>query len=119
MAINVSDSQFAQYVQQALRQLPRQFLDALENVTIEVQVRPPAGLGGRGPGLLLGLFQGVPLTKRGVHPAVPARILIFKENLQRVCSSQAELVEQIRRTVLHELGHYFGMSEQQLRDLAY
>ena len=67
--------------------------------------------------LLLGLFHGVPTTRKSVFdlPTGPDYVILYQKNIEAVCSSEAELREQIRLTVIHELGHYFGMDESQLR----
>ena len=69
--------------------------------------------------LLLGVFQGVPATQQSVFalPTGPARIVLFQDNIEAVCGSEAEIRRQVRLTVIHEIGHYFGMSEEQLRDV--
>ena len=72
------------------------------------------------PGLL-GLYIGRPLERHGpdVPHALPDRILIFRRNICRVCSTRQELLAQIRVTVLHEIGHHFGLDEDRLHDLGY
>jgi predicted Zn-dependent protease with MMP-like domain len=69
--------------------------------------------------LLLGIFHGVPTTKKSVFdlPRGPDHIVLYQKNIEAVCSTEAEIREQIRRTVIHELGHYFGMDENQLKDV--
>jgi len=67
----------------------------------------------------MGLFHGVPTTKKSVFhlPTGPDYIVLYQKNIEAVCSSEAEIREQIRLTVIHELGHYFGMDENQLKDV--
>jgi hypothetical protein len=69
--------------------------------------------------LLLGVFHGVPTTKKSVFdlPSGPDHIVLYQKNIEAVCSSEAEVREQIRLTVIHELGHYFGLDEEQLKDV--
>jgi predicted Zn-dependent protease with MMP-like domain len=69
--------------------------------------------------LLLGIFHGVPATKKSVFdlPTGPAHIVLYQKNIEVVCSSAAEVRQQIRQTLMHEPGHYFGMTEEQLRDV--
>ena len=69
--------------------------------------------------LLLGLFHGVPTTKKSIFdlPMGPDHIVLYQNNIEAVCSSEAEVRDQIRLTVIHELGHYFGMDENQLKDV--
>src|SRR6266513_6015243 len=74
---------------------------------------------GRQGRLLLGLFHGVPTTKKSIFdlPTGPDHIVLYQKNIEAVCSSEAEVREQIRLTVVHELGHYFGMDKNQLKDV--
>ncbi len=69
--------------------------------------------------LLLGVFPGVPTTKKSIFdlPTGPDHIVLYQKNIEAVLSSEAEVREQIRFTVIHELGHYFGMDEEQLKDV--
>jgi predicted Zn-dependent protease with MMP-like domain len=68
---------------------------------------------------LLGLFHGVPTTRKSTFdlPTGPDYIVLYQKNIEAICSSEAEVREQIRLTVIHELGHYFGMDEDQLKDV--
>jgi predicted Zn-dependent protease with MMP-like domain len=69
--------------------------------------------------LLLGIFQGGPTTKKSIFdlPSGPDHIVLYQKNIEAVCSSDAEVREQIRLTVIHELGHYFGLDTEQLKDV--
>jgi predicted Zn-dependent protease with MMP-like domain len=69
--------------------------------------------------LVLGVFEGVPSTQKSVFdlPRSPNRIVLYQKNIEAICSSEAEIRREVRQTVLHELGHYFGMSEAQLKDV--
>jgi predicted Zn-dependent protease with MMP-like domain len=77
---------------------------------------PQSGHQGR---LLLGIFHGVPTTKKSIFdlPTGPDHIVLYQKNIEAVCSSEAEVRHQIRQTLIHELGHYFGMDEEQLKDV--
>ncbi|MCB9865836.1 MAG: metallopeptidase family protein [Phycisphaerales bacterium] len=116
---------FEDLVEQALASIPASLQRHLENVVIDVEDMPDArtcrALGIDDPRRLLGLYHGVPLTGRHVEaPApLPDRISIYQRNIERVCSTRAELVRQIRTTVLHEVGHYFGLDEDDLSELGY
>jgi len=69
-------------------------------------------------GLLMGEYIGVPLTERGAWEAPPPdKIVLYQKNIEAACESEEEIREEVRLTVLHELGHYFGMDEQQLEDV--
>jgi len=69
--------------------------------------------------LLLGLFHGVPTTRKSVFDLStgPDYVMLYQKNIEAVCSTEAELRQQIRLTVMHEFGHYFGMDEEQLKDV--
>ncbi len=80
----------------------------------ELPVRPAASRK-----LVLGVFIGTPATRRSIFDlsAGPDRIILYRRNIEAVCRTDAEIRREIRQTVMHELGHYFGMSEEQLRDV--
>ena len=122
--IHVSDDDFDRAVQDALDSVPDEFRPYLANVLIEVQPRPGAALlkEHRETEGLLGIYVGVPLEEKGPGRApipMPDRILIFRENLCAMCDSREELVDEIRVTLLHEIGHHFGLDEDRLADLGY
>ena len=123
MAYHVSKADFARYVEQALAELPEPFASHLEQITVEITDRPTRkqlrAVGLKDDELLFGLYQGVNLIDRSVeHSGVlPDRILIFQEDHEIACDSPAQLVEEIRTTVLHEIGHHFGMDEDDLDEL--
>jgi predicted Zn-dependent protease with MMP-like domain len=113
---------FHQRAEETLDSLPEEFRSRIQNVAILVedfspnQSRPRPGRQRR---LLLGIFHGVPATKKSVFDLSvgPAHIVLYQKNIEAVCSSEAEVRHQIRQTLRHELGHYFGMTEAQLRDV--
>ncbi len=105
---------FEALVAQALNGLPRAFRKKLTNVAIIVEDLPPEGA--ECEGLLLGLFHGIPRTEKSVFfSSPPDRIFLYQRNIEAICTSEAEVRRQIRTTLLHELGHYFGLSEDELR----
>ena len=115
---------FEEIVDRAFKALPKKFRDAIENVEIVVEDQPSADsnlnrYGVRRNEMLLGLYQGVPLPKRGVwygsNPVLPDRISLFQRNIEAVCRTEAELEEKIYEVLFHEIGHYFGMSEEEIR----
>ncbi len=122
--IYVSEADFDRAVQAALDDIPDEFQPYLDNVLIEVRPRPDASLCREHdvePDLL-GLYVGIPLEDKGADLApspLPDRILIFRDNLCAMCDSVDELVDEIRITVLHEIGHHFGLDEDQLEELGY
>jgi len=113
---------FGKVVEEALDSLPAEFRSRIRNVAVLVEDVPPnqpSPQPGQQRRLLLGLFHGVPTTKKSVFdlPAGPDHIVLYRKNIEAVCSSEAEVREQIRLTLIHELGHYFGMDENQLKDV--
>lgn len=122
--IHVSDAEFDRAVQAALASIPEEFRPYLENVVVEVRPRPDAALLKEYDETddLLGLYVGVPLENKGperVGAPLPDRILIFRDNLCAMCETHAELIDEIRVTVLHEIGHHFGLDEDRLAELGY
>jgi predicted Zn-dependent protease with MMP-like domain len=121
--IHVSRPQFERLVRRAVLGLPEMFLDRLENVDIVVERRPSdrrLRRAGVPPGhTLLGLYQGVPQTHRGLGYtyALPDRIFIFQEPIEAICSDEESLVRQVRVTVVHEIAHHFGIDDARLLEL--
>jgi predicted Zn-dependent protease with MMP-like domain len=113
---------FIKIAEDSLDSLPEEFRSRIQNVAILVEDFPPSQ-SPRQPGqqrrLLLGIFHGVPATKKSVFdvPVGPAHIVLYQKNIEALCSSETEVRHQIRQTLMHELGHYFGMTEEQLRDV--
>ena len=116
-------SEFRKLVLAVLADLPPLFRHRLENIDIVIKWRPTVAerrlAGGRYADDLFGLYLGLPLTVRGDHynMALPDKIVIYQEAHERLCSSREEMAEQVRRTVLHEIGHYLGIEEDRLREL--
>lgn len=121
--IIVSDNEFLELINEALSEVPDEFVDKIENVALTFSDMPTYeqsvkvfGRSGR-TGLLFGLYEGVPATKRGTYSFVaPDKITLFKNPLQAVSSSVYELKTNIRNTLLHEIAHHFGMNEDMVRD---
>jgi predicted Zn-dependent protease with MMP-like domain len=112
--------EFVRVMQDVLDLLPEEFRSRIRNVAVLVEDFPP----GQTPSshskkLLLGLFHGVPMTKKSVFdlPTGPDYVVLYQKNIEAVCSTEAEIRNQIRRTIIHEFGHYFGMDEDQLTDV--
>ena len=109
-------ARFERLVEDALERLPEVFRKKLANVAIIVEDSPPAG--SSRDGLLLGLFHGVPLTEKSVfYAAPPDRVYLYQNNIEAICESDEEIRREVRATLLHELGHFFGLSEGELHDI--
>lgn len=121
----LSDKAFDRIVKRAIRRIPAEIRQELDNILITVLKRPSRemleemDLPPDEP--LLGLYQGVPLDERSVTypPTLPDTIYIFQEPLEEMCRSAEELEEQIEITVVHEIAHAIGMSEERLEELGY
>lgn len=107
--------EFEALVAEAIDGVPEPFASAMQEVAVVIEDRAPAHMGS-----LFGLYQGVPLTL-GQNPSgfLPPQISIYVHPMVDVCHSREDLVEQVRITVLHELGHHLGMDEDQLEELGY
>jgi predicted Zn-dependent protease with MMP-like domain len=114
---------FLRLVRRALDGLPSPYRDWLENVDVVIEPRPGRSrlrTAGLEPGeALFGLYEGVPLTERGASYGLvlPDKITIFQEPLEREFTDEGELIDEVRRTVLHELAHHFGISDEELERL--
>ena len=118
----LSRSEFENLVRAALEGLPDQFWDRLDNVDVVVEYEPTLtqlARNGIAPGsLLLGLYEGVPLTAREHYGlALPDKITIFQRPLESICSTTEELVEEARNTVVHEIAHHFGIDDEKLHSM--
>ena len=122
--IRISRREFVCLVRQAYRQIPPPLKQALRNVDVVVLEWPSQeeldALGGEGS--LFGLYTGVPLPEREggpEGPELPDRIAIYRQPILRNCSTRAHAELEIRKTLWHEVGHYLGMSEDDLHRLGY
>ena len=113
--IEVAPERFEEMVGEALDGLPEELGRLMSNVAVTVD------LDGGPPGLL-GLYRGIPLPKRATTSyagVLPDRITIYRRAISAVCDTEAEVVEQVRRTVVHEVGHHFGIGDARLRELGW
>jgi predicted Zn-dependent protease with MMP-like domain len=116
-------SEFERLVEEALREIPRRFRRAMQNVAVVVEDEPSPELlaeMGLGPGdTLLGLYQGIPLPERswGYGNALPDRISIYQGPIEDEYETDEDIRSCIAETVIHEFGHYFGMSEEQIEEI--
>jgi predicted Zn-dependent protease with MMP-like domain len=111
---------FEKLVADALATIPRRLKAAMQNIAIVVEDEPSAELLGQmdiePPDTLLGLYQGTPLTERGwgCGNTLPDRVMIFQGPHERAAADEDDLVISIGETLIHEIGHYFGMSEDEI-----
>lgn len=110
---------FEQIVRDVLGELPARFRLALENVAIVVEEEPDdevlQSMGFAPDDELFGLYQGVPLTERGAgHTGLPDRIVIYRAPLLRAFETRQAIADEIRKTVLHELGHHMGLDDDEM-----
>ena len=120
----ISDEEFDKAVTEALDAIPERFQSILDNIVITVADEPnqnELSTMESPTSELLGLYRGVPLPQRttGYSGTMPDIITVFKGPHERVCHSRAELIKQIRTTVLHEIGHYFGFDDAYLHAHGY
>jgi predicted Zn-dependent protease with MMP-like domain len=119
----VTRERFTQLVEEALREIPRRFRREMKNVAVIVEDEPsPAILEEMeiDPGdTLFGLYQGTPLPERGwsYGNTLPDRISIFQGPIEEACRDDEEIRDCVAETVIHEFGHYFGMSEEEIEEI--
>jgi predicted Zn-dependent protease with MMP-like domain len=116
---------FRELVDRALRDIPDEFLKYLENLEIFVEEEPSPEvqneLGLRTGDILFGLYQGVPRPNRHFFQTVilPDRIILFQNAFLLTCPTEKKMLDQIRKTLVHEIAHHFGFSEGKIRQLGY
>jgi predicted Zn-dependent protease with MMP-like domain len=118
--MRVPPEEFEALVEQALDGLPEEFAELLDNVAVMVEDEPDPedleALGMEPDEELLGLYQGAPLTERDTfyNAALPDRILIYRGPILRSCENRRQVIREVRDTVIHELGHHFGLDEEDM-----
>lgn len=112
--IEVEPEAFEAMVTEALDGLPEELGRLMQNVAVVVEHDG-------GPPGLLGLYRGIPLTRRTTTYAgvLPDQITIYRRAICRICRTEAEVVDQVRKTVVHEVGHHFGIGDRRLRELGW
>ena len=129
--VKLTQEEFEEAIADALDSIPAQLLDAMENVVVLVQDEPEdvqqefAAAGTEAEnGNLLGLYEGTPLTQRGFDYGncfgdIPDTITIFKAPHERLSDDKEYVLDEVFTTVIHEVGHFFGMSEEQIADMGF
>lgn len=125
--VHLTDAEFEEAVDDGLDAVPDELLDAVDNLAVLIAEEPEADLLAEedydevGLPTLLGLYEGTPLTERddSWSMALPDVIHIYKGPLERWCTSREELVEEVAVTVIHELAHHFGISDERLHELGW
>jgi predicted Zn-dependent protease with MMP-like domain len=112
--VDVEPERFEEMVVTALDGLPEEFGRLMSNVAVTVEH-------GRGPRGLLGLYEGIPLTSRTTQYSgvLPDRITIYRQAICAVCRTEDEVADQVRRTVIHEVAHHFGIDDARLSELGW
>jgi len=123
--MRMDEETFSEIVEEALDSIPEGFRGYLKAIVVDIEDQPDEAtcreMDIRDPRELLGLYHGIPLTERHVDAPYryPERIVIYQRNIERICRNRRQMINQIRKTVLHEVGHHFGLTEKHLRDLGY
>lgn len=116
----LSDQQFDELITRAMDELPQEYIRGLDNVAIVMADDPTdeqlQKMKIRENSVLLGLYEGIPLTQRGngYTFVLPDKITLFKHSIQKVCRTESELFEQIKRTLWHEIAHFYGLSHKRM-----
>ena len=116
-------TEFRQLVDEALASIPQDFRDAMQNIAIVVEDEPSAaalaGVGLEPPDTLLGLYEGTPLTERQwAHGnTLPDKITLFQIPIEEASDDRDDVVVAIAETLIHEIGHYFGLSEEEIEEI--
>ncbi len=121
--MEISIEEFESEILDILETLPQKFKDKFDNISFlieEENISPFINDKSGGPRFTLGLYHGVPMTSRGNrNMPCPDRIIIYKKSIEAVSRDTVSLKRNIKRVVLHEIGHYFGLSEDRLKELGY
>jgi len=121
--MKLTRKEFEEVVISALRGLPKSIKKKMKNVDVVVEDRASRDLlsemGLRSPAELLGLYQGVPLDRRGFYygNVLPDKITLFQNPIELICKKKEEIEERVKEVVIHEVGHHFGLSDEKLREL--
>jgi predicted Zn-dependent protease with MMP-like domain len=121
--MKLTRKEFEEIVVSALKGLPKFFKKKMKNVDVVVEDRASRDLllelGLRSPSELLGLYQGIPLDRRGFYygNVLPDKITLFQTPIESMCRTKEDVEEKVKEVVIHEVGHYFGLDDERLREL--
>ncbi|RZU63436.1 metallopeptidase family protein [Zhihengliuella halotolerans] len=122
MPFTMDDDAFEDAVTRALDEIPERLRDVMDNVVVFIENRYEPGPGEDPDTVLLGLYDGVPLTERGMdwgEVPMPDRIFIYQEPILQMCDSEEEVVDEVTITVVHEVAHHFGIDDETLHKLGW
>lgn len=121
----VTEEAFKSFMEDSMSVIPASFNKRLENIVFIFEDYPSdhdaSRLNLKDKRQLLGLYSGIPYTHRNTWytGAIPDRIILFKKNIEAICNTESELKEKIKEVVIHEIAHYFGMNEKEIRKAGY
>jgi len=121
--MKVTEEEFEELVTEAISSLPEKFREKMENIVVVIEILPSQELLRemkiKSPYSLLGLYRGIPYPRRGIwyRNVMPDKIIIFKKPIEVRCRNKEDIKESVRRVVIHEIGHYFGLGEADLRKI--
>jgi predicted Zn-dependent protease with MMP-like domain len=121
--MEVTLKEFEELISEAVNNLPENFKEKMENIAIAIEDLPSQELliemKIKSPYGLLGLYRGVPYPRRGIwyRNVLPDKIIIFKKPIEVRCRNREDIKESVRKVVIHEIGHYFGLNEADLRKI--
>jgi len=121
----VSEEEFHKFMDDSIEVIPENFKEKLDNIIFIAEDYPSESdlnrLGNINRYHLLGLYSGIPYTHRSTYyyGALPDRIILFQRNIEAICNSESELKNKIREVMIHEVAHYFGMTDDEIRQAGY
>jgi len=121
--MKLTRKEFEEIVVLALKRIPKSLKKKMENIDVVVEDRASRDLlsemGLQSPFELLGLYQGVPIDRRGFYygNVLPDKITLFQIPIESICKTREEIEKKVREVVIHEVGHYFGLDDKELREL--
>jgi predicted Zn-dependent protease with MMP-like domain len=121
--MKLTQQEFEEAVVVGLKRLPKFIKEKMENVDVVVERQASREIlrdvGLRSPFELLGLYQGVPYDRRGFYygNVLPDKITLFQIPIESICQTKEEVNEKVRQVIIHEVGHYFGLDDERLREL--